>query len=251
MRLLRAPRPADAGGHRRGASFRIPLRRRSPPWWCSNSSPRDAWHRTTRSNTGCPAWCRDTGTTGRGSPCGTCFSRPAASSTTSRHWAYSDTNYLLAGMIARKASGENWRHLVEHRVIAPLGLRAAHRGLRRGDHPGRSQHLLPGPGHRETAASGAVGADAADRAVRRSGGAARREAGRLRTRPAGGAAELRRRLRRARGRPHPSPFLGCGRGGREQRVTGLPEPALLASRPGERGGAYWGLPVNCVSFSWS
>ncbi|MEW2518384.1 serine hydrolase domain-containing protein [Actinacidiphila alni] len=42
-----------------------------------------------------------------------------------RKWAYSNTNYLLAGMIAEKAdgTGATWRDLVEHRVIAPLGLR--------------------------------------------------------------------------------------------------------------------------------
>jgi CubicO group peptidase (beta-lactamase class C family) len=39
-------------------------------------------------------------------------------------WAYSNTNYLLAAMIAQKASGgQDWQQLVEHRVIAPLGLR--------------------------------------------------------------------------------------------------------------------------------
>ncbi len=38
-------------------------------------------------------------------------------------WAYSNTNYLLAGMIAEKASGASWQDLVEHRVIAKLGLR--------------------------------------------------------------------------------------------------------------------------------
>jgi D-alanyl-D-alanine carboxypeptidase len=38
-------------------------------------------------------------------------------------WAYSNTNYLLAGMIAEKASGTGWRELVEHRIIARLGLR--------------------------------------------------------------------------------------------------------------------------------
>ncbi|MCX4403593.1 MULTISPECIES: serine hydrolase [unclassified Streptomyces] len=37
-------------------------------------------------------------------------------------WAYSNTNYLLAGMIAEKASGTGWRELVEHRIIARLGL---------------------------------------------------------------------------------------------------------------------------------
>lgn len=38
-------------------------------------------------------------------------------------WAYSNTNYLLAAMVAEKAGGTTWRELVEHRVIAPLGLR--------------------------------------------------------------------------------------------------------------------------------
>ncbi|MFJ1601994.1 serine hydrolase domain-containing protein [Streptomyces sp. NPDC088253] len=38
-------------------------------------------------------------------------------------WAYSNTNYLLAGMIAEKTSGTGWRELVEHRIIAGLGLR--------------------------------------------------------------------------------------------------------------------------------
>jgi D-alanyl-D-alanine carboxypeptidase len=39
-------------------------------------------------------------------------------------WAYSNTNYLLAAMVAEKASGgQSWQQLVEHRVIAPLGLR--------------------------------------------------------------------------------------------------------------------------------
>ncbi|MFD4554786.1 serine hydrolase domain-containing protein [Streptomyces sp. NPDC058469] len=38
-------------------------------------------------------------------------------------WAYSNTNYLLAGMIAEKAGGTSWQDLVAHRVIAKLGLR--------------------------------------------------------------------------------------------------------------------------------
>lgn len=44
---------------------------------------------------------------------------------TPRQWAYSNTNYLLAAMIAEKANGDGstWSDLVEHRVIAPLGLR--------------------------------------------------------------------------------------------------------------------------------
>ncbi|MEU9478055.1 serine hydrolase domain-containing protein [Streptomyces sp. NPDC048191] len=40
-----------------------------------------------------------------------------------RRWAYSNTNYLLAAMIAEKAGGAGWRELVENRIIAPLGLR--------------------------------------------------------------------------------------------------------------------------------
>jgi D-alanyl-D-alanine carboxypeptidase len=42
-------------------------------------------------------------------------------------WAYSNTNYLLAAMIAQKASGgQDWSQLVEHRIIAPLGLRSTY-----------------------------------------------------------------------------------------------------------------------------
>ncbi|WP_256069844.1 MULTISPECIES: serine hydrolase domain-containing protein [unclassified Streptomyces] len=58
-------------------------------------------------------------------------------------WAYSNTNYLLASMIAEKASGgQSWRELVEHRVIAPLGLR--HTYL-----PGADPYLV-GPHERVT-----------------------------------------------------------------------------------------------------
>ncbi|MGW0658053.1 serine hydrolase domain-containing protein [Streptodolium elevatio] len=38
-------------------------------------------------------------------------------------WGYSNTGYLLAAMIAERASGATWRELVEARVIAPIGLR--------------------------------------------------------------------------------------------------------------------------------
>ncbi|WP_406457525.1 beta-lactamase family protein [Streptomyces sp. NBC_01622] len=38
-------------------------------------------------------------------------------------WAYSNTNYLLAGMIAEKAGCASWQDLVAHRIIAKLGLR--------------------------------------------------------------------------------------------------------------------------------
>ncbi|MFI0741398.1 serine hydrolase domain-containing protein [Streptomyces sp. NPDC021100] len=57
-------------------------------------------------------------------------------------WAYSNTNYLLAGMIAEKAGGLGWREQVEHRIIAPLGLRDT-------SIPGANPYL-PGPHARVT-----------------------------------------------------------------------------------------------------
>jgi D-alanyl-D-alanine carboxypeptidase len=38
-------------------------------------------------------------------------------------WAYSNTNYVLAGMIIAKATGQSWATEVYDRIIAPLGLR--------------------------------------------------------------------------------------------------------------------------------
>ncbi|MHA6764936.1 serine hydrolase domain-containing protein [Streptacidiphilus sp. PAMC 29251] len=38
-------------------------------------------------------------------------------------WEYSDTNYILAGMIIQKASGHTWQREVLDRIIRPLGLR--------------------------------------------------------------------------------------------------------------------------------
>jgi D-alanyl-D-alanine carboxypeptidase len=37
-------------------------------------------------------------------------------------FAYSNTNYLLLGMIIEAVTGATWREQVEHRIIAPLGL---------------------------------------------------------------------------------------------------------------------------------
>ncbi|WP_242901342.1 serine hydrolase domain-containing protein [Actinomadura terrae] len=37
-------------------------------------------------------------------------------------WAYSDTNYILAGMIIERASGHGYADEVERQIIAPLGL---------------------------------------------------------------------------------------------------------------------------------
>jgi D-alanyl-D-alanine carboxypeptidase len=38
-------------------------------------------------------------------------------------WAYSNTNYVLAGMIIAKVTGQSWATEVYDRIIAPLGLR--------------------------------------------------------------------------------------------------------------------------------
>lgn len=38
-------------------------------------------------------------------------------------WSYSNTNYVLAGLIIQRATGHTWRYEVQHRIVAPLGLR--------------------------------------------------------------------------------------------------------------------------------
>ncbi|MFD9204524.1 serine hydrolase domain-containing protein, partial [Streptomyces anthocyanicus] len=38
-------------------------------------------------------------------------------------WSYSNTNYILAGMIIEKATGHTWNEEVTNRLIRPLGLR--------------------------------------------------------------------------------------------------------------------------------
>ncbi|MEV1023085.1 serine hydrolase domain-containing protein [Streptomyces sp. NPDC050264] len=39
-------------------------------------------------------------------------------------WSYSNTNYVLAGMIIKKVSGHGYADEIERRIIGPLGLRA-------------------------------------------------------------------------------------------------------------------------------
>jgi D-alanyl-D-alanine carboxypeptidase len=38
-------------------------------------------------------------------------------------WDYSNTNYVLAGMIIKKVTGHTWQHEVRERIVEPLGLR--------------------------------------------------------------------------------------------------------------------------------
>lgn len=52
-------------------------------------------------------------------------------------WGYSNTNYVLAGMIIEKATGRSWRDEVRDRIIEPLGLTGTIL-------PGASPHL-PSP----------------------------------------------------------------------------------------------------------
>ena len=52
-------------------------------------------------------------------------------------WAYSNTNFLLAGMVIESVTGHSWRHEVTARIIRPLGLRDTYL-------PGENPHV-PGP----------------------------------------------------------------------------------------------------------
>nr|WP_268980442.1 serine hydrolase domain-containing protein [Streptomyces polyasparticus] len=52
-------------------------------------------------------------------------------------WAYSNTNYVLAGMVIEKVTGRTWEQQVHERILRPLG-------LRRTDTPGLSP-FLPRP----------------------------------------------------------------------------------------------------------
>jgi D-alanyl-D-alanine carboxypeptidase len=52
-------------------------------------------------------------------------------------WSYSNTNYVLAGMIIQRVTGNHWRSEVEARIVEPLGLKDT---FEPGDEPG-----LPSP----------------------------------------------------------------------------------------------------------
>ncbi|MET8476642.1 MULTISPECIES: serine hydrolase domain-containing protein [Streptomyces] len=52
-------------------------------------------------------------------------------------WAYSNTNYVLAGMIIEKVTGRTWEQQVRERILRPLGLRHT-------DTPG-TEPFLPHP----------------------------------------------------------------------------------------------------------
>ncbi|MGH4032087.1 serine hydrolase domain-containing protein [Actinomycetota bacterium Odt1-20B] len=55
-------------------------------------------------------------------------------------WRYSDTNYILAGMVIQEATGHSYAHEIERRILRPLHLNST-------TMPGTRAHL-PGPGGR-------------------------------------------------------------------------------------------------------
>ncbi|MEU1351941.1 serine hydrolase domain-containing protein [Streptomyces sp. NPDC005776] len=43
-----------------------------------------------------------------------------------RHFGYSNTNYVVAGLIAEQVTGHSWAQEIHDRIIGPLGLRHTH-----------------------------------------------------------------------------------------------------------------------------
>lgn len=65
-------------------------------------------------------------------------------------WNYSNTNYILAGMIIEKVTGRNWSEEVHTRIIKPLGLKHTYSARERADfglpwpHANSYQQFKPG-----------------------------------------------------------------------------------------------------------
>ncbi|WP_256987261.1 serine hydrolase [Streptomyces sp. BR123] len=55
-------------------------------------------------------------------------------------WKYSNTNYIVAGMVIEKVTGRTWNEEVERRIIRPLGLRDTSMPTTAGAVPGRHAH---------------------------------------------------------------------------------------------------------------
>ncbi|MGW4690395.1 serine hydrolase domain-containing protein [Streptomyces sp. NPDC004244] len=55
-------------------------------------------------------------------------------------WKYSNTNYIVAGMLIEKVTGRKWNEEVERRIIRPLGLRDTSMPTTAGSVPGRHAH---------------------------------------------------------------------------------------------------------------
>ncbi|GAA3003269.1 serine hydrolase domain-containing protein [Kitasatospora albolonga] len=54
------------------------------------------------------------------------LAHPATSEPEERRWAYSNTNYLLAGLVVEKVTGRPLAAELDRRIIRPLGLRRTH-----------------------------------------------------------------------------------------------------------------------------
>ncbi|MBM7774805.1 D-alanyl-D-alanine carboxypeptidase [Actinokineospora baliensis] len=60
-------------------------------------------------------------------------------------WSYSNTNYILAGMIAEKATGRALPRLIADRITGPLGLRETYLATDARVRPGHIHGYLPNP----------------------------------------------------------------------------------------------------------
>ncbi|MYW00569.1 serine hydrolase [Streptomyces sp. SID3343] len=62
---------------------------------------------------------------------------PASTGDPEPNWEYSNTNYVLTGMVIERVTGRSWRTEVRHRIIRPLGLT--------GTYAPEDDPTLPGP----------------------------------------------------------------------------------------------------------
>ena len=80
------------------------------------------------------------------------------------HWDYSNTNYVLAGMIIKEVTGQSWAEQVRRRITGPLGMRDTFFPGDRATLPGRAarsyQQFTPGGALLDVTEFNATAADA-------------------------------------------------------------------------------------------
>ncbi|WP_327010292.1 beta-lactamase family protein [Dactylosporangium sp. NBC_01737] len=81
------------------------------------------------------------------------------------HWDYSNTNYVLAGMVVKAVTGQSWAEQVHRRIVGPLGMRGTFFPGDRAALPGRAarsyQQFAPGGDLVDVTEFNATAADAA------------------------------------------------------------------------------------------